>query len=140
MHVLRNMISAVRPDGLVLDLQVIPPNPVVEVDGEILCEIDGAPLLRQAAAAAAGVDDLVTLGRLFEESVDDHDVRKHYRTGADVVEDFADSRRNIPENASSRLSEIAGPVIVRDRCRLRRLRSVAPITGAVSGLGTRDSG
>jgi hypothetical protein len=124
------MISAVKPGGLVLDLQVIPPNPVAEVDDEILCEIDGAPLLQQAAAAAAAVNDLIALGRLFEEAVDDHDVRKYYRTGADVVEDFADSERNIPENALSRLLDLHSPVLVRERCRLRRLRSLEPITGA----------
>ena len=123
MHVLRNMISAIKPGGLVLDLQVIPPNPVAEAGDEVVCEIDGAPLLRQAAAAATTVDDLIALGHLCEEAVDDHDVRKHYRTGADVVEDFAGSERNIPEDALPRLADLDRPVTVRERCRLRRLRS-----------------
>ena len=124
MYVLRNMISAVKPGGHVLDLQVIPPNPVVELDDEIVCELDGTPLLRQAAAAAAAINDLIALGRLGEEAVDDHDVRNHYRTGADVVDDFADSRRNIPKDVIPRLLECDGPVVVRERCRLRSLKSV----------------
>ena len=55
MHVLRNMVSAVRPGGLVLDLQVIRPNPVVEADGEELSEVDGEPLFALADAAARRV-------------------------------------------------------------------------------------
>jgi hypothetical protein len=42
-HVLRNMVEAVKPGGLVLDPQVIRPNPTVEVDGQAVCEIDGEP-------------------------------------------------------------------------------------------------
>ena len=47
-HVLRHMVEAVKPGGLVLDLQVIRPNPVVETDGQMVCEIDGEPLFRGA--------------------------------------------------------------------------------------------
>ncbi len=41
MHVLRKMVDAVKPGGLVFDLQVIRPDPTVESDGEVVCEIDG---------------------------------------------------------------------------------------------------
>ena len=53
MHALRNMVNAVKPGGLVLDLQVIRPDPRVEVDSRVVCEIDGQPLFRLADAAAA---------------------------------------------------------------------------------------
>ena len=99
MHVLRNMISSLKPGGLVLDLQVIPPDPRVEVDGQLVCEIDGQPLFRLADAAAAAVDAAIADGRLLEEAVDDHDVRKHYRTGADLVADFAGKERKLPADA-----------------------------------------
>ena len=33
MDVLSNMVQAIRPGGLVLDLQVLRPDPVVETDG-----------------------------------------------------------------------------------------------------------
>ena len=46
MHVLRNMVEAVKLGGVVLDLQVIRPDPNVEVDGQVLCAIDGEPLFR----------------------------------------------------------------------------------------------
>jgi hypothetical protein len=42
-HVLRSMVEAVKLGGLVLDLQAIRPNPRVEVNGRVVCEIDGVP-------------------------------------------------------------------------------------------------
>jgi hypothetical protein len=34
-HVLRRFRDVLRPDGLILDLQVIRPNPLVEADGQV---------------------------------------------------------------------------------------------------------
>jgi hypothetical protein len=120
-HVLRNMVEAVEPGGLILDLQVIRPDPVVEVDGRAFCEIDGAPLFRKADAAAAAVDALVRDGRLIEQALDDHDARKHYDSGAALVDDFADKIRSLPAEAVPALRLVARPCAVRERCRLRRL-------------------
>ena len=77
MDVLGRMLEALHPGGVVLDLQVIRPNPRVEVDGRVVCEIDGEPLFRWADAATAAVDARIAAGDLVEEAVDDHDVRKH---------------------------------------------------------------
>jgi hypothetical protein len=129
-HVLRNMVDAVRPDGLVFDLQVIRPDPRVEVDGRLVCEIDGQPLFRLADAAAAAVDASVAEGRLLEEAVDDHDVRKHYRTGAELVADFASKERKLPADAVPSVRALTRPCIVRERCRLRRLRTASPRASA----------
>jgi hypothetical protein len=123
-HVLRNTIDAVEPGGLVLDLQVIRPNPVVESGEERICEIWGEPLFAKADAARAAVDAAIATDWLVEEAVDDHDVRKHYPSGADVVDDFADKKRRIPQDAIPRLLGLKAPVTVRERCRLRRLRVV----------------
>jgi hypothetical protein len=120
-HVLSNMVDAVRPGGAVLDLQVIRPNPRVEVDGRVLCEIDGQPLFRKADAATAAVDALVAAGRLVEQEVDDHDVRKHYANGADLIDDFADQTRRLPDEGVSTVRVVTRPCVVRERCRLRRL-------------------
>ena len=121
MHVLRKMVDAVEPGGLVFDLQVIRPNPTVEVDGRFVCEIDGEPLFHGADAATAAVEALIRAGRLVEQAVDDHDVRKHYANGAELAADFADARRQLPDGALPRLRAIAQPCVVRERCRLRRL-------------------
>lgn len=116
------MVDAVRRGGLVFDLQVIRPNPIVESDGRVRCEIDGEPLFRMADAATAAVDSLVDTGRLVEQAVDDHDVREHYPNGAELIDDFADKKRRIPQGAIPGLLALNAPVIVRERCRLRRLR------------------
>jgi hypothetical protein len=123
-NVLRNMVRAVRPGGAILDLQVIRPNPRVELGGELICEIDGQPLFEKADAATDAVDAMVRSGRLIEEAIDDHDVRKHYPHGTDLVDDFKDTARCIPEDAIPRLHAITQPLVIRERCRLRRLSLV----------------
>ena len=125
MHVLRNMVTAVKPGGLVLDLQVIRPDPRVELNGSVVCEIDGQPLFRLADAAAEAVDAAVADGRLREEAVDDHDVRKHYRTGADLVDDFSGKERKLPAEEVPTVRALSRPCVVRERCRLRRLATYA---------------
>lgn len=121
-HVLHNMVEAVKPKGLVLDLQVIRPNPCVELDGQVICEFDGEPLFRKADAATAAVDALVASDRLIQEAVDDHDVLKHYANGADLIAFMARSDRHPAGNAAPRLRATARPCVTRERCRLRRLR------------------
>jgi hypothetical protein len=116
------MVTAAKPGGLILDLQVIRPDPVVEADGRALCEIDGEPLFAMADAATAAVDALVAIGRLEEEASDDHDVRKHYASGAELVDDFAGKQRKLPETAVPELRALAQPCVMRERCRLRQLR------------------
>ena len=111
-----------HPTGLVLDLQVIRPNPTAEVDGQVVCEIDGEPLFRTVDVATAAVDALTRTGRLVEEAFDDHDVRKHYENGAELVDDFAGKKRQLPEDVVPGLLALRQPCVVRERCRLRRLQ------------------
>jgi hypothetical protein len=125
-HVLRNMVDAVRPGGLVLDLQVIRPNPRVEVDGELVCELDSEVLYANAEHAAASIDALVAAGELAEEAIDDHDVLKHYPSGGDLLENLAESSRfPLGLGSEARLQALEAPCVTRDRCRLRRLRRFA---------------
>jgi rhodanese-related sulfurtransferase len=65
----------------------------------VLCEIDGAPISRTADAAVAATDGLIADGRLVEQAVDDHDVLKHYTSGADLIDDFAGKQRTLPEQS-----------------------------------------
>ena len=122
MHVLRNMVQAVSPGGAVLDLQVIRPNPTVEVGGQVVCEIDGEPLFRMADAATAAVDALIRTGELVEQAIDDHDVREHYANGADLIDAFAGKKRQLPTSILPSLLVLTQPCLVRERCRLRRLQ------------------
>jgi hypothetical protein len=121
-HVLRRFRDALVPGGLMLDLQVIRPQPVVEVDGADACEIDGSALLATAESAAGEIDAMVASGLFVEEARDDHDVRKHYDSGAELVEDFEDSPRDLPAEWIPRLRELEQACAVRERCQTRRLR------------------
>jgi hypothetical protein len=120
--VLGRMLEALHPGGILLDLQVIRPNPQVEVDGQVVCEIDGEPLFRWADAATAAVEARVKAGDLVDEAVDDHEVRKHYVDGGDLVDDWATKERRLPADAVPTVRAIQQPLVVRERCRLRRLR------------------
>jgi hypothetical protein len=123
-HVLRRLREALVPEGIVLDLQVIRPHPLVEVNDIFLCEIDGSALFVGADAARAAVDLLIAERVLEEEAADDHDVRKHYVNGAALVSDFETSDRKIPAEAIPRLLRLERECVVRERCRVRRLRRV----------------
>jgi hypothetical protein len=118
------MIEAAAPGALILDLQVIRPDPYVELGDEVVARIDGEPLFAWADAATAAVDARIAAGDLVEEAIDDHDVRKHYPDGADLVEDVAGSKRRFPDEVVPALRRIQGPLVVRERCRVRRLRVV----------------
>ena len=122
MHVLRNMVAAVKPGGVVLDLQVLIVNPRAEAGGRLVCELDRTPLFVKTEAASAAVDASVAAGRLVEEAVDDHDVLKHYAHGADLVDDWARSGRRPLGLSDEELRSFDKPCVTRERCRLRRLR------------------
>jgi hypothetical protein len=124
-HVLRRLRETLAPDGTVLDLQVIRPNPLVESEGRVLCEIDGSPLFVGADAARDAIDLLVHEQLLVDEAVDDHDVLKHYGNGAELVDDFADKQRTLPSEMVPALRAVRRECVVRERCRLRRLRRAA---------------
>jgi hypothetical protein len=102
---------------------VIRPDPLVEVEGRPLGTIDGSPLFVGADAATAAVDLFVAEGLLVEEARDDHDVRTHYRDGAALIEAFArPKKRTLPGELVPVLRAVTGECVVRERCRLRRLR------------------
>jgi hypothetical protein len=118
------MVDAVVPGGLILDLQVIRPDPYVELDGEVVARIDGEPLFAWADAATTAIEARIAAGDLVEKAVDDLDVRKHYSDGAELVEDVAGSKRRFPEEVVPMLKRIEQALVVRERCRLRVLHVV----------------
>lgn len=105
-----------------LDLQVIRPNPQVVVGGRVVCEVDAEQLHLWADAATAAVNARIAAGDLIEEAIDDHDVLKHYEGGADLIDDLEGSLRQLPEVSIPIVAAIDQPFVVRERCRLRRLR------------------
>jgi hypothetical protein len=86
-----------------------------------------AVLDRRSAAVpaedgSAAVEARIAAGDLVEEAVDDHDVLKHYSDGADLVDDVGSSKRRFPDKVIPIVAAIEQPLVVRERCRLRRLR------------------
>lgn len=125
MDALSRMIEAVKPGGLILDLQVVRPNPQVEVNGRAVGELDGEALRTWAEAATAAVDTRILAGDLVEEAVDEHDVLRHYPDGAELVHDYAESKTRVPLELVPVVAVVEEPLAVKERCRLRRLRVVA---------------
>jgi hypothetical protein len=117
------MLEALAPGGAVLDLQVLRPNPLIVAGGSVVAEIDGEPLFRWADAATAAVDARVAAGDLVEEAVDDHEVRKHFADGSALVDHVLASKQALYEHDIPRLRAITAPCVVRESCRLRRLRA-----------------
>lgn len=124
-HAVRRFREALAPGGTILDLQVVAPGPVVEVDGEVVCRLEGGSLLERAAAAAAVIDEEIARGLLREEAVDDHDVLRHFSTGASLIEHFQARVRSVPASALPVLEASARPYVVREACRSRRLRRIS---------------
>jgi hypothetical protein len=121
--VLSRMLDTLVPGGIVLDLQVIRPDPRIEVDGCVVGGLDGEPLLLWAEAAAAAIDACIEAGELLEEAADDHDVLSHFLDGANLVEHVtSSSMRRLPEDVLPIVLAIERPLVLRERCRLRRLR------------------
>jgi hypothetical protein len=115
------MVQSVRPGGQILDLQVIRPNPRIEVERRFICEVDGEPLFIKADAAVSAIDELIRAGQLVEEAVDDHDSLVHFENGSKLVTHFEPKKRRLPEQEIPGLLKIHQPVVMRERCRLRRL-------------------
>ena len=86
---------------------------------EITMNTAGAPaLIRQMVSAAGGRFEIYVDMRPKEHG----GRRMHYSDGADLVDDVAGSRRSLPEAVVPMLEAIDRPLVVRERCRLRRLR------------------
>lgn len=89
-----------------------PPRPYVELDRRVIASIDGAPLFAWAEAAVSAIDARIA-GDLIEEPADDHDVLTHYSNGVELVDDVAQSKRNLPEDTVPMLSAIQRPFTLR---------------------------
>jgi SAM-dependent methyltransferase len=120
-HALRRFGRILAPNRAILDLQVVPPEPTIEVNGECVCRLEGGTLLKDAAAAAAAIDEEIARGLLREEAVDDHHVLRHFPTGAALVEHFRTRPRSVPTLCAPTVEGSTRRHIVREACRLRRL-------------------
>jgi hypothetical protein len=124
--VLRHLLEALDPDGLVVDLLSVPPPERVEVDGEVVGELDGSRFFPRALAAAAGLDALAAEGVLVHEYEERFAILVRYLTGADLVDDVSQREHTrIPVDLARAVGAIEGPCAIRDNCLVRRFRKIA---------------
>jgi len=121
--VLRNAHRLCEPGGLLLHLTCVPPPAAIEVDGRLLGRLDESAFLDRVARTEEAVELLIAEGLLVDEASLAHDVLKHYGTGAAAIADI-DERPfiRIPAPLRKELTDVAGPVVERTACLLRRLR------------------
>ncbi len=79
-----------------LDLQPIRRDASFQLEAVRLRDQTASHLFIGADAATAAVDDLVCVGVLIEEAIDDHDVREHYDDELAEVAAYATKRRHLP--------------------------------------------
>ena len=94
--------------------------PVLDPEGAHLGSLRRLADFKTASVIEVGCGDGRLTTGLAEEAAS---VRKHYGSGAELVNDFEDSRRDLPAEWIPRLLAMDGPCAVRERCRTRRLRS-----------------
>ncbi len=125
-NVLRRLMAALVPGGVVVDLIAVPPPERVEVGGDVIGELDGSAFFPRALAAAAGLDALVAEGVLAHEREERFSIFVRYPTGADLVEDVAQREyTRMPAALARRVEAVAGPVAIREHSLVRTFRKVA---------------
>jgi hypothetical protein len=118
--VLRRLLAALVPGGLVVDLTMAPPDEVVEVEGEIVGHLDGSLFFPRALAAGAGLDELAADGLLELVREDPVTVIVRYPTGNDLVEDITDrTHTRISMELAERLSPVGTECLLYSNCLVR---------------------
>ncbi len=124
-NVLRRLLAALVPGGVVVDLTMSPPNELVESGGDALGHLDGSLFFPRALAACAGLDELATDGLLEFVREEPISVTVRYPSGADVLEDVA--RRGytrMPEDLAHRLAGVTTECVLHSNCFVRAFRKL----------------
>jgi hypothetical protein len=123
--VLRQLLQALVPGGVVVDLTMAPPDETVESDGEILGHLDGSAFFPRALAAGAGLDALADEGGLVLEREEPVSVIVRYPTGNDALEDFvARTYTRIPAALAHRLETVSTECLLYSNCLVRAFRKL----------------
>ena len=124
-NVLRSLVEALVPGGIVLDLGSVPPAAEIESGGVVLGSLDEDAFFAEALPAMAGLDALVAEGVLREEGRTTCDMLLHFDSSEDLVEDVETrSHTRLTEDLAERLRQVAAPVRQHEHCLLRRFRLV----------------
>ncbi len=124
--VLRKLLHALVPGGIVVDLIAVPPPERVEAGGKVLGELDQSRAIPRWLETAAGLDALVEERLLVAEGEERLSILVRFPTGRDAVEDVAQRTfTRMPAALARRVETIAGPVAIREHSLVRTFRKVA---------------
>jgi hypothetical protein len=124
-NVLRRLVEALVPGGVVLDLSSVPPAAEIETGGVVLGSLDEDAFFARSLPAMAGLDALAAEGVLQEAGRSSCDILLHFVSGADLLEDIGTrSHTALSDELAERLRLVEGPVRQREHCVLRRFEIV----------------
>ena len=124
--VLRKLLQAHVPGGVVVDLTAVPLNAQVEVNSSVLGELDGSAFFPRAEKATAGLDAFAREGLLLLEGEERLSILVGYPSGRDAIDDVAErTYTRMPAELARRVETIAEPVAIREFSLVRRFRKVA---------------
>ena len=124
-HVLRRLLLALAPGGVVVDLTMSPPDESLETGGEFLGHLDGSAFFPRALAAGAGLDGLAAEELLRLEREEPVTVIVRYPTGNDALEDFAErSYTRTPAALARRLESVSTECLLYSNCLVRTFRKL----------------
>lgn len=122
MNALRNVLAAVVPGGIVLDLQTVRPPPWVEAEGRVLCELDATGFFRRADANELVLARAIRDGHLTLEAEDLHLVLKRWSSGAALVDGEEGRSCRVPDAMKPVIRFIREECVIFEPCRVRCFR------------------
>jgi len=118
--VLRRLLAALVPGGVVVDLTMSPPDESVESGGKLLGHLDGSLFFPRSLAAGAGLDALADEGILMLEREEPASVIVRYPSGNDVLEDIAEKTyTRMPDELARRLAGTSEECLLTSHCLVR---------------------
>jgi hypothetical protein len=124
-NALRNVHRAVVPGGILLDLHPIPPSEQVEAGGSVLGRLDEREFFTIARATEEALEQAVGDGLFESEAELEADVVERFDTVEEMLEIVGEREGvRIPAAVRTRVLEARGPIDLRERIVLRRLRTL----------------
>ena len=124
MDALRNVHRMLVSDGVLLDLQPIPPGPTLHAGGELLGRLDQSQVWERFGRTEAGVQAVAREG-LFEQDTElEFEVVERFDAKTTLISTInARDDWHMSEQLAARLTAAKPPVDGRDRLRLRKFRA-----------------